>query len=330
MTVRAVRKKARWWDDDASQRYWMEVVYEERFGSQLIAPGASRHDRMNDVQVGDIVIHWLSRKNPMRWKPGVYGASVVAGALQNGRGDWLGQAADVIPLSNYTALKNPLLLTELRAHHQEDVLGVLRNLTEKFSSPKQTIYFPFNRHPRAGLKPNEGYLFKMPEQVVRLVPSMLPDSDWGGFDTPLVSPPISGQNGVRQRYAGFCADPILKKAIEMQAVRQAIAHYEADGYCVEDVGAYRSYDLLATRRDEERHVEVKGSQGYVEKVILTRNEVTHANDYGLTDLVVVAEISWERHLDGSITTDEGTMSVYPDWRPSPENLNPLSYEYFLD
>jgi hypothetical protein len=64
----------------------------------------------------------------------------------------------------------------------------------------------------------------------------------------------------------------------MQAVRQAIAHYEAAGYGVEDVGAFRSYDLVATRGDEERHLEVKGSQGYVQKVILTRNEVTQAND----------------------------------------------------
>jgi hypothetical protein len=62
----------------------------------------------------------------------------------------------------------------------------------------------------------------------------------------------------------------------------------------------------------------------------SRNEVTHANGFGRTDLVVVAEIEWERHLDGSIATGDGTMSVYPDWRPSPENLKPLSYEYFLD
>lgn len=330
MAASTTAKKSRWWDGDATQRYWMEVVYEERFGSQLIAPGGGRHDRMNDVRVGDVVIHWLSRKNPMRWKPGIYGASVVAGPLQNDSGSWLGQAADVIPLSNYTALKRPLLLTDLRAHHQEEILGVLDSLTEEFAKPKMTIYFPFNRHPRAGLKPNEGYLFKLPQQVVELVPGLLPDSDWGGFDRPLLAPPVSGQNGVRQRYAGFCADPVLKKAIEMQAVRQAMFHYEAAGYAVEDVGAYESYDLLAVRADEVRHIEVKGSQGYIQKVILTRNELAHANDFDRTDLVVVADIDWERHLDGSITTQDGTMSVYPDWRPSPENLKPLSYEYFLD
>lgn len=141
---------------------------------------------------------------------------------------------------------------------------------------------------------------------------------------------VQSQNGVKQNYAGFCADPVLKKAIEMQAVGQAIVHYEKAGYNVKDVGAVESYDLEVMRGDEVRHVEVKGSQGHVQKVILTRNEVNHANQFGRTDLVVVAEIGWERHLDGSITTGKGAMSVYPDWRPSPENLKPLSYEYFLD
>jgi hypothetical protein len=145
-----------------------------------------------------------------------------------------------------------------------------------------------------------------------------------------MAPPVAGQNGVKQSYAGFCADPVLKKAIEMQAVRQAIAHYEAAGFSVQDVGAFESYDLEVVRGGEVRHVEVKGSQGYVQKVILTRNEVSHANQFDRTDLVVVADIDWERHLDGSITTGKGIMSVYPDWRPSPENLHPLSFEYFLD
>ncbi|MFE4230356.1 protein NO VEIN domain-containing protein [Arthrobacter sp. NPDC056886] len=331
MAVSTVGKKARWWDGDASQRYWMEVVHVEKFGKELVAPEESRHDRMHDVRVGDIVLHWVSKKNPKRLKPGVYGASRVAGELQPNAATWEGKPANRIPLTEYKALREPYLLPELRTNHQEDILGILGRLTQELGHrPKQNGYFPFNRHPTVGLKPNEGYLFKMPRQVIDAVPDLLPESDWGGFDTPLIAPPVGGQNGIKQRYAGFCADPILKKSIEMQAVLQAIVHYEGAGYVVEDVGAYRSYDLLAKRGDEERHIEVKGSQGYVQKVILTRNEVTHANDHGPTDLVVVADIQWERHLDGSIATDAGTMSVYPDWRPSPENLKPLSYEYFLD
>ncbi len=331
MAVATSRRKSRWWDGDITQRYWMELVNVETWGSELIAPDTPRYDLMKDVCVGDVVLHWVGKNNPMRFKSGMYGASIVAGQLQPRAGDWDGKPANTIPLTGYTPLPKPYLLTDLRSNHQEDILGIRGVLEQTYRyAAGHTIYFPFQRHPTSGLKPNQGYLFKLPAELIKTIDGLLPDSDWGSCDAHLIAPPVGGQNGTRQRYAGFCADPVLKKAIEVHAVRQAITHYEAAGFSVEDVGAHRAYDLLATRGKEERHIEVKGSQGYVEKIILTRNEVTNANDYELTDLVVVAEIRWERSLDGSITTDDGTMSVYPDWRPSPENLKPLSYEYFLD
>jgi hypothetical protein len=309
----------------------MELVTVDTWGSELIAPDTPRYDLMHDVRVGDVVLHWLGKNNRQGLKSGMYGASIVAGELQLRAGDWLGKPANTIPLTKYTALPRPYLLTELRADHQSDILGIQGELEQEFAGIGGfTMYFPFQKHPTSGLKPNQGYLFKLPAEVLQSAPDLLPDSDWGGFDRPLMAPPVDGQNGVKQTYAGFCADPVLKKAIEMRAVEQATGYYKAAGYTVEDVGAYQPYDLQVVRGDEVRHVEVKGSQGYVQKVILTRNEVTQANEFGPTDLVVVAEIQWERRLDGSIATENGLMSVYSDWRPSPENLIPLSYEYFLD
>jgi hypothetical protein len=208
-----------------------------------------------------------------------------------------------------------------------EITAVKDRLITDYGSP---IYFPFQEG-SGGFRPREAYLAKVPKAVVDIIAGLRPESDWGGFEQPLVTPhQAGGQNGVKQTYAGFCADPVLKKAIEIQTVGQAIAHYSAAGYRVEDIGAHESYDLRAIRGDEVRHVEVKGSQGHVQKVILTRNEVTLANEFDRTDLVVVADIEWERRLDGSITTENGVMSVFPDWRPAPENLKPLSYEYFLD
>ena len=331
MTASATETKARWWEGDTLQRYWMELINVESWGSELIAPDTPRYDLMKDVRVGDVVLHWVGKNNTKGYKSGMYGASIVAGELKSRAGDWFGQPANTIPLTKYTPLLEPYLLTDLRAVHQERILGIKGELEEQFGGRGgYTMYFPFQQHPSYGLKPNQGYLFKLPAELVAAVPDLLPDSDWGGFDRPLVAPPVAGQNGVRQRYAGFCADPVLKKAIEMQAVRQAISHYEASGFVVEDVGAYRSYDLHVVRGTEVRHIEVKGSQGHVEKILLTRNEVTHATEFGSTDLVVVAEIPWERQLDGSVVAEDGLMSVYPGWRPSLENLKPLSYEYYLD
>ncbi|RAN72344.1 hypothetical protein B5P43_32830 [Bacillus sp. SRB_336] len=167
--------------------------------------------------------------------------------------------------------------------------------------------------------------------MLEIVPSLRPDSDWGGMDEPVITPPIDpGIPDYRRRYSGICMDPVLRKAIEMAAVDQATEHYVGLGYEVKDVGLTHSYDLEAIREDEVRHIEVKGSQAHIEKIQLTRNEVNHANTFENTDLVLVAEIQWTRLEDGGILTESGLMQVIPNWRPSPENLKPTTFEYFLD
>ena len=329
MSVNTEKAPTHWWEDDPTQRYWMEVITRPNWGTELTAPDEPKYSLMEHVKVGDVVLHWIGKNNPMGYKAGMYGASVVAGRLQRRTGSWQGKPANIIPLTNCTMLPVPYLLQDLRAERDADLSRLKKHL-EGTLRESGNLHFPFNWDPRFGLKTNQRHLTKMPVEVLNLVPNLLPEGDWVELDRMLHGPQVPGQNGVRQRYAGFCADPVLKKAIEMQAVSQAKSHYESNGYTVEDVGAYRSYDLHAVRGDVVRHVEVKGSQGNVEKILLTRNEVTHAKEYDSTDLVVVAEIPWERQLDGSVDTQDGYMDVHPDWRPSPENLKPLSYEYFLD
>lgn len=328
MTVSATAKKARWWDGDATQRYWMELVKRKGWGSELIAPDDGSHQHVWEVSEGDRIFHWLGTRFVGVGKSGLYGSSIVAAPPEPTPSDieWAKSTGPGVrvPLTDFAAIE-PLLLKDLSSSEAE-IMAVNTDLMSKFSAPH---YFPFQKG-SGEFRPREAYLAKMPRAVVDIVASHRQGSDWGGHETQLAVPTVNGQNGVRQRYAGFCADPILKKAIEMQAVRQAIAHYAASGYSVEDVGAHESYDLRVIRGDELRHVEVKGSQGYVQKVILTRNEVTHANEFDRTDLVVVADIEWERGFDGSITTENGVLSIHQDWRPSPESLKPLSYEYFLD
>lgn len=114
MAAGVTATKSRWWDGDAKQRYWMELVNVDTWGSELIAPDTPRYDLMRDVRVGDVVLHWVGKNNPMRFKSGMYGASIVAGELQPRAGDWYGKPANTIPLTNYTPLPHPYLLTDLR------------------------------------------------------------------------------------------------------------------------------------------------------------------------------------------------------------------------
>ena len=76
----------------------------------------------------------------------------------------------------------------------------------------------------------------------------------------------------------------------------AASWYTAQGYAVEDVSARKSWDLEATRGDEVRRIEVKGSAGVRDAVDLTANEVRNATDWSPCDLFVV---------DGIELTDDG-------------------------
>lgn len=323
--MQAVGKQ--WWSGDPAQRYWMELVNVDNWGSELIAPDEPRHALMYDVNVGDVVFHWVGKNNPLKLKSGMYGTSIVAGVLNLHAGEWDGAPANTIELTGYTAFEKPKLLTELRLF-EPDILLLLSELSASVSS---AVHFPFSKHKTAGLKPNQRYLTKLPAQMLEIVPSLRPESDWGGFDDLVITPPIDpGVPDYRRRYSGICMDPVLRKAIEMAAVDQATEHYVGLGYEVKDVGLTHSFDLEVTRGDEVRHIEVKGSQAHIEKIQLTRNEVNHANTFENTDLVLVAEIQWTRQEDGGILTESGFMQVIPNWRPSPENLKPTTFEYFLD
>lgn len=316
-----------WWSEDPDQRFWMELVNVDTWGSILVAPELPRHALMYDVKPGDIVFHWVGKNNPRRLRSGMYGYSTVAGELAIGAGEWLDEPANTVPLTDYHDLDQPLYLESLREYSTE-IFSILEELK---SSTKQTAHFPFQEHPTAGLKPNQRYLSKFPARMLEIVPELRPDSDWGGMEDPVIIPPLDASiPEFRRRYSGYCADPVLRKALETAAVQQATEHYEGQGYVVTDVGLTHSFDLIAQRGNEVRHIAVKGSQGPMEKVQLTRNEVDHANVYALTDLVIVREIDWSRESEDEYVTTPGQMDIMTKWRPTPENLKPISYEYFLD
>ena len=66
-----------WWDDDANQRYWMEVATTGTMGTLLIAPkfpGSNwSYELVGQVRPGDRVLHWESGAG----RRGLVGWSVV-------------------------------------------------------------------------------------------------------------------------------------------------------------------------------------------------------------------------------------------------------------
>ena len=132
----------------------------------------------------------------------------------------------------------------------------------------------------------------------------------------------------RTRSQGFETDPLKKEAVELHAMGRAGEHYKDLGYDVEDTSSNHPYDLVCTKPNGEcRRIEVKGTRGLGEDVIVTKNEVESARDSAqLTDLFIVHSIDI-REEDGKYIASGGEVNLIEDWAPLEADLTPLSYRY---
>lgn len=121
-----------------------------------------------------------------------------------------------------------------------------------------------------------------------------------------------------------------RRAVELRAVGVVTSRLEERGWDVEDISSQkRGYDLHATRGEEERHVEVKGTIGSGASVILTRNEVRHARaDPAHAVLAVVSEIELTGE-DDSWEAEGGRLRDFDRWRLEEGALEPRSFEWVL-
>lgn len=118
-----------------------------------------------------------------------------------------------------------------------------------------------------------------------------------------------------------------RKAIELHAVDAAIEFLKEKGYSeIQDVGSIYSYDLYASGPDGRLHVEVKGTTGKGEKVILTRNEVAFQKScYPENALVIVSDIVIS--FEDGLSTSGGKVEFISPWNIDDSNLAPISFEY---
>jgi hypothetical protein len=124
---------------------------------------------------------------------------------------------------------------------------------------------------------------------------------------------------------GLSADE--RKALEDYSVGRATAHFEADGWSVEDVGAKKPYDLLLTRGDERLHVEVKGTTSQGAQVILTRAEVEKQREFAPHNaLVVVHSIELDRTVSPP-KAKGGVLHCTSPWEIREQHLKVVSYVY---
>lgn len=141
-----------------------------------------------------------------------------------------------------------------------------------------------------------------------------------GAKKKLLSRKVEGQ--------GFEPDPLVRRAIELWAMKKARTQYERNGYLVRDVSMNQPYDLFCEKDGKRsRKVEVKGTRGDGSIVVLTSNEVSSALDKSsITDLAicfgVVVDISGEEPRAHS-----GRLRIIQKWRPDRNSLQPIQFRY---
>ena len=105
------------------------------------------------------------------------------------------------------------------------------------------------------------------------------------------------------------------------------AEFYGAAWDVEDVHGTESYDLICRHGNEVKHVEVKGTTTDGGEVILTLNQVRHAQENPCTALFVVSNIVVERAEDGTVTATGGQHHCYDPWKINDGVLIPIGFRY---
>jgi len=117
-----------------------------------------------------------------------------------------------------------------------------------------------------------------------------------------------------------------RKAIETYAMGLAVRHYAGLWREVVDVSATQPFDLLCRDGDRELRIEVKGTTSLGLSILLTRNEVRHAQaNNDRVALFVVSKIT--ANASGGCTG--GIIQVLEPWDIRQDELDPVAFECWL-
>ncbi|MHB1544919.1 MAG: protein NO VEIN domain-containing protein [Gammaproteobacteria bacterium] len=116
----------------------------------------------------------------------------------------------------------------------------------------------------------------------------------------------------------------IRRAVEAHAMGKCLRYYRTQGFQVSDDSRIESYDVLIRRDGQLQYVEVKGTQGAADSVILTRNEVK-LNKQKRSVLFVVHSIMIDRHGAAS----GGKIAILDPWKIQQSDLEVIAYTYKL-
>lgn len=122
-------------------------------------------------------------------------------------------------------------------------------------------------------------------------------------------------------------DPAVRKLIEDAAQDRLMNHYSALGWDVEDTRIGNPYDAIARRGRDVVYLEAKGTTTPGSSVIVTREEVRHAQAHH--GKCVVGIWSGMTFLDdGEVDPDSGEFRIL-DFHPAESELEVIDYRWRL-
>lgn len=142
---------------------------------------------------------------------------------------------------------------------------------------------------------------------------------------------LSVQRDIERTGQGAGLSPAERKVVEDRAIDKVTEHYESRGWLVEGwPQSSEPYDLLCTKGRTKLHVEVKGTTGAGHQVILTRNEVHHANDPKVTSVLAVVSNIKISLRGKKPRANGGDLYIERPFRPTEASLNPICYDYTVE
>jgi hypothetical protein len=327
----------------------MEITGRGDIGADLNAPSAARgggatasYDLMRLVQPGDVVVHYHTQREAIVAVSVAVSLAEPAPVYWAARGSYARRAGEQarwlpglrVTLDRCRQLEPQVTLGEIR-QHRGDLLALRARIQARASG--QPIFFPWIPY-QDTLRTFQSYLVKMPQQAISLFPQLRAIVDRAEVQPPNVvlhSPTEQAEEAVkdaagkvarRGRGQGFQLDQQAKVAVEVHAMNRATEFY-SKAWDVEDVHGKESYDLICRRGDEVKHVEVKGTTTEGSQVILTPNEVRHAQEHPCTALFVVSNVVLEHAEDGTVTATGGKQHCYDPWRLNEGTLTPIGFRY---
>jgi hypothetical protein len=150
-------------------------------------------------------------------------------------------------------------------------------------------------------------------------------------DVEITREAIEQHAGKNRSGQGYGLSAPARKALEKHSMDRAAHHFSDLGWSnILDVSRTRCFDLLCHHRELELHVEVKGTTSNGDRILLTRNEVTHARRvFPRVALYVLAGIRLTSDDGVTFVANGGTAIVKDPWDIRNGALSPLAYAYVL-